>query len=450
MKKLHSILNLVKGLRKNDTKRNASLSLFGNLLYSVLGFVGIALLARSLALSEYGDWIIYLTAGSLLEMMRLGFMHTALVRFSSGSSEHEQKEYIASGWIIGLLFSIFLAVLIFIVFLIVYLFEIKTSYYYFLMYYPIFTLIGLPISVSLSILQFKMQFAKILRMRFTNMSLNILVFLSAYVFKLHVETVIQLHLISTFISSLNAIYNKWSGIENIKLYSKTKMKELMNFGKFSLGTLIGTNLLKSADTFILGLTLGAESAALYSVPLKLTETFEILLRSIVSVALPKMSSYSVKDQNHEVKRIFQDYSGMLTFVYIPVMLFCFIFAEYLLGILGGQEYVQMANVFRVFCFYGLLLPIDRFTGVTLDCINLPSYNLRKVVVMTLFNIAFDILVIQFTNDLRWVAFGTILTTAIGIVLGIKFLNKSFHTTIFSILKSGLFFIKKNKKLILEH
>lgn len=450
MSKIKSILNLVNKFKKNDTKKNASLSLFGNLLYSVLGFVGIALLARSLQLNEYGDWVIYLTAGSLLEMMRLGFMHTALVRFSSGSSETVQKEYIASGWIIGILFSLILSLTIFSVFLIVYFFEIKTSYYYFLMYYPIFTIIGLPISVSLSILQFKMQFAKILRMRFTNMSLNILVFLSAYIFKLHVETVIQLHLLSTFTSSLNAIYNKWSGIEHIKLYSKTKMKELMNFGKFSLGTLIGTNLLKSADTFILGLTLGAESAALYSVPLKLTETFEILLRSIVSVALPKMSSYSVKDQHHEVKRVFQDYSGMLTFVYIPVMLFCFIFAEFLLGILGGQEYVQMANVFRVFCFYGLLLPIDRFTGVTLDCINLPAYNLRKVVVMTLFNIGFDLLVLQFTNDLRWVAFGTILTTAIGIVLGIKFLNKSFHTTIFSILKSGLFFIKKNKKLILEH
>jgi len=156
--------------------KNASLSLFGNLLYSVLGFVGIALLARSLPLNEYGDWVIYLTAGSLLEMMRLGFMHTALVRFSSGSNETEQKEYIASGWIIGILFSLIISLTIFVVFLVVNYFEIKTSYYYFLMYYPIFTIIGLPISVSLSILQFKMQFAKILRMRFTNMSLNILVF----------------------------------------------------------------------------------------------------------------------------------------------------------------------------------------------------------------------------------------------------------------------------------
>jgi O-antigen/teichoic acid export membrane protein len=141
---------------------------------------------------------------------------------------------------------------------------------------------------------------------------------------------------------------------------------------------------------------------------------------------------------------------MLTFFYIPVMMFCFIFAEFLLGVLGGHEYVQMANVFRVFCFYGLLLPIDRFTGVTLDCINLPAYNFKKVLAMTVFNIGFDLLILNFTNDLRWVAFGTMLTTILGIILGIKFLNKSFNTSIFSILKGGFYFIKKNKRLILEH
>ena len=450
MKKIKLIYRKIYELRKNETKRNAFLSLFGNLLYSVLGFVGIALLARSLPLSEYGDWVIYLTAGSLLEMMRLGFMHTALVRFSSGSSEKKQNEYIGSGWIIGLLFSLFLSLTIFIIFLIVTFFKIETSYYYFLMYYPILTIIGLPISISLSILQFKMQFGKILRLRFTSMSLNLIVFGCAYLFKLHIETVILLHLLSTSISSINTILMKWSGIEFIKIYSIEKIKELMNFGKYSLGTLIGTNLLKSADTFILGFTLGADSAALYSIPLKLTETFEILLRSIVSIALPKMSNYSVKLQNHEVKRVFQDYSGMLTFIYIPVMMFCFIFAEFLLGVLGGQEYVQMANVFRVFCFYGLLLPIDRFTGVTLDCINLPAYNFRKVLAMTVFNIGFDLLILNFTNDLRWVAFGTMLTTALGIILGIKFLNKSFNTSVLSILKGGFYFIKKNKRLILEH
>ncbi|MBI3520565.1 MAG: oligosaccharide flippase family protein, partial [Bacteroidetes bacterium] len=167
-------------------------------------------------------------------------------------------------------------------------------------------------------------------------------------------------------------------------------------------------------------------------------------RSIVSVALPKMSGFSIKLQHHEVKRIFQDYSGMLTFIYVPVMLFCFLFAEYLLSILGGSEYVQMANVFRVFCFYGLLLPIDRFTGVTLDCLNMPFYNFKKVLAMALFNIIFDVMILHVTHDLKWVALGTVFTTGLGIMLGLKYLKKSFHTTILMILKSGYYYIKKNK------
>lgn len=431
-------------LMKNETKRNTLLSLLGNLLYSILGFVGIAILARSLELTEYGNWVIYLSAGSLLEMMRLGFLHTALVRFSSGSDEQSQKEYIASGWIIGLLFSISISIVLWIIFGILYLQNIHSSYSMFLKYYPILSLIGFPLSMSSSILQFKMQFGKMLLLRLTSMSLNLFVFIMAYIFKLHVETVVILHLFSNLLSSLFSIFSKWSGIEFIRHYCSEKIKELSHFGKYSLGTLIGTNLLKSADTFILGFTLGADAAALYSVPLKLTETFEILLRSIVAVALPKMSGYSVKMQFHEVKRIFQDYSGMLTFLYIPIMLFCFIFAEFLLNMLGGAEYMQMANVFRVFCFYGLLLPIDRFTGVTLDCLNRPAFNFKKVIVMTIFNIGFDFLVLHYTHDLRWIAFGTVLTTLTGIILGVKFLNYSFPTNIIYILKSGFQFILKRK------
>jgi O-antigen/teichoic acid export membrane protein len=429
------------------SKQNALLALCGNLLYSVLGFLGIALLARSLNLSEYGDWVIYLSAGSLLEMMRLGFMHTALVRFSSGSSAEEQKKYIASGWIIGLVFSLFLAGIIFVLFLMAPFFHIPMSYKYFLMYYPVLTLIGLPLSVSTAILQFKMEFGKMLQLRFISMSLNLMVFVSAYFFQLHIETVILLHLLSNLLASVYSIVMKWSGIEFIGNYSVEKIKELAHFGKYSLGTLIGTNLLKSADTFILGFMLGGDSAALYSIPLKLTETFEILLRSIVSVALPKMSGFSMKSQHQEVKKIFQNYSGMLTFIYIPVMLFCFLFAEFLLGMLGGVEYVQMVDVFRVFCFYGLLLPIDRFTGVTLDCLNMPFYNFRKVFAMALFNIIFDLVALQFSHDLKWIALGTVFTTALGIMIGLKYLNKSFHTTILLILKSGIYYIKKNKVVL---
>lgn len=434
-------------IKKDLNSRNIFYAFASNILYSVLGFLGIALLARSLPVSQYGDWIIYLSANSLLEMMRLGFIHTALVRYSSGSNEIQQKQYIASAWIIGLIISFSLSTIVFIGFLLVDFFQIKTSYHYFLLYYPILGIIGFPLSIASSILQFKSQFAKVLLLRFTIVGLNLMAFIYSYLFKLQIESVILLHLLSNITACLITILLKWSGLEHIHHFTREKINQLSNFGKYSIGTLIGTNLLKSADTFILGFSIGGNSVALYSIPLKLTETFEILLRSIVSIALPKMSNYSQNSQEKEIKRLFENYSGILSFIYIPLMLFCFVFAEFLLQILGGSQYLVMSNVFRIFCFYGLLLPIDRFTGVTLDCMNLPFYNFKKVIFMCLFNISWDIIVINFTTDLKWIAFGTVLTTILGITVGLKFLNKSFQTNLSDILKSGLFFLKKNKLLL---
>ena len=435
-------ISAVKNIKLNQTKKNTLLSLFGNLLYSILGFCSIAVLARSLSVSDYGSWVIYISASTLFEMMRLGFMHTALVRFSSGSSTNEQHQYIGSGWIIGIIFSLSISVLLLSVKLLLFFLQVNSSYDLFLLYYPVLVLVGLPLSITTSILQFKLQFSNIIKLRLLNMLLSLLIFLFAYYLHFNIHTIIILHIFSNAITSFIAIVTGWSGMRFIKHYTRSKISELIHFGKYSLGTLIGTNLLKSSDTFILALTLGSDSAALYSIPLKLTETFEILLRSIVSVALPKLSSYSIKMQFNEVKKIFQDYSGALTFFYLPLMIGCVLFYDMLLIILGGEKYVQMSQVFQIFCLYGLILPIDRFTGITLDCLNLPKLNFRKVLIMTGFNICFDLIVLHFTSDLKWIAVGSVLTTIIGIFFGITYLNQSFQTNIIHIIKSGFFKIKQ--------
>jgi hypothetical protein len=41
----------------------------------------------------------------------------------------------------------------------------------------------------------------------------------------------------------------------------------------------------------------------------------------------------------------------------------------------------MLSILRVFSIYGLLLPIDRMTGVGLDSINKPKINAIKVFIM---------------------------------------------------------------------
>lgn len=158
------------------------------------------------------------------------------------------------------------------------------------------------------------------------------------------------------------------------------------------------------------------------------------------------------------------------------MIFSFIFAEQIVYILGGQDYIITANIFRIFCIYGLLLPIDRFIGVALDSVNQPRLNFYKVVYMAAANIIGDSIVVfgfafsflgfswlilllngvlpdvayqlahgfTMVKTLEWVAIVTILFTIIGIVVGYSYLNKALKLRFIDIFVIGF---ASGKKMI---
>jgi len=266
----------------------------------------------------------------------------------------------------------------------------------------------------------------------------------------------------------------WDGIRYIFMAKSHANKKILDFGKYTTGTLIGSNLLKSADTFIIGLSpfLGTTAVALYSIPLKLTEIIEIPVRSYAMTAFPGMSKASIEGKKAEVKRLYYQNAGGLLYMLIPIMVFCFIFAEEFVTILGGAEYAKTANIFRIFCFYGLLLPIDRLTGVALDSVNMPKQNFIKVIYMTSANIIGDsfivfgvyyvvlalsalTLVFSGINDidnfikvitdfstikvLELVAIVTLMFSVIGILVGFNYLNKELNLKFRKIFSGGIAF-----------
>ena len=48
-----------------------------------------------------------------------------------------------------------------------------------------------------------------------------------------------------------AFFMGWDGLKYVTKATKENIKTLLNFGKYTTFTLIGTNLLRSADTFII-------------------------------------------------------------------------------------------------------------------------------------------------------------------------------------------------------
>jgi hypothetical protein len=156
-----------------------------------------------------------------------------------------------------------------------------------------------------------------------------------------------------------------------------------------------------------------------------------------------------------------------------VMIFSFFFAEEFVTFIGGEQYAVTAGIFQVFCLYGMLLPLDRFTGVALDAVNKPKQNFIKVIYMASANIIGDTLVVfglyhliyqmvksqlaykeinivGYTDNitlnssivtLQMVAIVTILFTLIGIFIGFKYLDKALNLKFSHIFSESIYFFK---------
>ena len=431
------------------------LSLSGNMIYAALGFASFLILTRSFPKEIFGEWVLFVTASNFVEMFRFGITRTAIVRFLSGADEEEKQKLIGSNWIIGLIITVILILIVFVTNLF-FSESIKPSGFgLFFIWYPVYAIINLPFNNALTVLQAKIQFGKILKLRTINiLMLDLFLLANLFFLKLEISQVVIAFLLIMLVTSLISLFNKWDGIQYIRKSNKDTIRKIMDFGKYTTGTLIGSNLLKSADTFIIGLSpiLGPAGVALYSVPLKLTEVMEIPLRSFAATAFPKMSKASIENNLEQVKSLFYKYSGALTLLFIPFAIFNFIFAEFFVTLLGGEEYIETANIYRIFCLYGLILPLDRFTGVGLDAINRPKQNFYKVIFMVSANIIGDLIAVFVFNTpvletVMNVALITIIMTFVGIFAGYYFFHKEVKLEVSKVFTEGFLFLKNIKKNI---
>jgi len=204
---------------------------------------------------------------------------------------------------------------------------------------------------------------------------------------------------------------------HIRFKTMEEVKNLFNLIKYTLATLATTNLLKTADTFLIGSLMGPAAVARYAVPLKLTELFEIPLRSLSTTAFPQLAANHNNNDHRGFKDSFIQYISWAYMLYLPALIIAFIFAPYIVLILGGHQYADTANIFRVFILYGIFLPANRMTGISLDALQKPHKNFYKVLTMALINITGDFVAIHFSSQLEWVAFISVLNAAIGAYLG---------------------------------
>jgi O-antigen/teichoic acid export membrane protein len=420
-------------------RSNQVLSLAGNLVASGLTVVSVSLLFRALPVQDIGAWVFFLTMLGLGDALRAGGLTTAFIRAYSGAARARAAEVMGSTWALALLITGTLVALA----LLARLWPgsvANVSLALFIRWFPVTFVLTLPSFIATCVLQAEQRFEKLLYIRLlTQVTFILGVIALMLLHQTTLERVVYCHLAAAGLTSLVALACGWTRFGDLSARTLACCQELGHFGKYSVGSYIGSSLLRSSDTFLINFLLGPAALAVYNLAQRFLELIEIPLRSFLATAMPALSAASNRGNKLEMARLIRKNAGLLTWLLLPVVVGTVLLADVPIRLIGGAKYAgtEAANLLRIAIGMAILFPIDRFSGVALDVLGKPRLNLLKVFLMLAINVVGDFVGIRLCGNVYGVALASFPTILAGFLFGYFLLNKSLPITISQILRVGL-------------
>lgn len=413
------MLQIIKHIKHSDN----FYSLSSNVLHALFSLIIFLLMVRFLDMELYGRWIIYITAASLLDMLRLGLTGTAAIRLISSSDIETSKHSIAASYQLNIISTICISIIFITSYLFLYRIFPNSYYLPVLFYYPVLAIFNLSFNQANTLSQGIVNFKRVLVLKSVNGALALL-FIGGYILLIEptLHGIILMHIIANALTSLFSILKKWDGLEYIMLFNKKSISKILHFGKYATASFVGSNLLRSSDTIILSMSaaMGAQAIAIYAIPLKFVELVEIPLRSFGATAFPKLSQ-TINESKEKFNSLLSQYILGTSIILIPILFGLVFFSGYLLPFIGGNEYNNslelQKSIVYIITIYIIILPFDRYSGVALFALNKPEINFKKILIMLVSNIIFDLIAVFVFQSLILVAVATVLFTFVGIVIG---------------------------------
>lgn len=141
------------------------------------------------------------------------------------------------------------------------------------------------------------------------------------------------------------------------IFSKASFEYLWSFGsKLLFSSLIGTVFYK-IYTFIIGKYVGKYELGLYTRADTLGQQPSTILNSILQkVMVPSLSTF--QDDIPKLKNNYRKYVSIVSFIFIPFMLYCIAEAKPVFLLLFGSKWVSSAPIFQLLCLGFIWYPFS--------------------------------------------------------------------------------------------
>jgi lipopolysaccharide exporter len=201
-------------------------------------------------------------------------------------------------------------------------------------------------------------------------------------------------------------------------------EELFHFGKYTFGTNISSMFVKNTDSWMIGRLISTEGVAIYNPALRISNLVEVPTLTIANMIFPRVPQKMKEHGIQGVRDIYYKSVSVIMAAMIPMVIPLFLFAETVITLVFGAEYVDSAPILRVTIFYCLIIPFNRQFGMIMDGLKYPKINFYLLVLVAVLNVIFNFLFLMWFG-LIGSAFGTLLSYIIVFVLNQIILYRMF-------------------------
>ena len=187
---------------------------------------------------------------------------------------------------------------------------------------------------------------------FEDISLNlcrILLLLPVLFLGMGFQGVIWIYVGSVWISfAAYILYAKNKPVfKKLFFFSRPMANNLLLFSLPLLGIAIMGNLVTWTGTLTVGYLQSADQVALYSAPLRLASLMSLPLTALIFLYLPMATKLFEEASLKKLKVLYANTTKLAFFVTMPILLFFFIDADFIVVHLFGRPYQDSANILRV-------------------------------------------------------------------------------------------------------
>lgn len=404
--------------------RSGSYTFMNRLFITLFAFINFYILIRVLSKEDFGAWVLFTSIASLMELIKHGFVRNPLIRYLAMSGAEESPGIqTASLWlnlIVGVL-EVFVLLLCSI-----YLSEFwdAPQLRSLFLIYMISTALYVPINHLDVIQQARMQFKGTFlsnMVRHGGLFLFIIVIFATGI-TIQLDYLAYAQMGAIFLSGFVSLAFAKPFLRLSKEINWKWFRELRSYGFFTFGTNVSSMINKSIDSWMLGKLISPAAVTIFNPALRISNLVEVPTDTLTSILFPKLSERIAKEGPRAARYLYEKAVGTIIAFMLPVVIFFIVFADPVVRFVAGPGFEQTVPILQITMLYGLIIPFNRFMGITLDAIGKAKTNFLFVLRNATINVVSNYFFISHFGIIG-AAYGTFTTYAIITIINQVYIHR---------------------------